>query len=241
MWSNQTQGIYGIFNNINDRVYIGQSREIEKRWSYHKHCAFNENSYNHHYPLYEAIRKYGLDNFTFVVLEEVADARLLTEKEKHYFDTFRKNKLYNIAEPEDWQGAVLGRDVLQIEPDTLRVVAQYESIRDAGRAVGVNDNAIKNLLSGNGQTVAGYHWCFKEEWTAKWRPKELVYTHEPKAVVLLNENDEPLLIFDSIRDAAKAVIPNIPLETARRAIARVCSGVHPSAYGYKWRFANEVI
>lgn len=63
-------GIYKITNNINEHSYIGQSRCISERWKNHKLLAFNSNERSYEYPLYRAIRKYGLDNFTFEVLEE---------------------------------------------------------------------------------------------------------------------------------------------------------------------------
>ena len=63
-------GIYKITNLINNHCYIGQSRQIEKRWSNHKVTAFNPNDKAYEYPLYRAIRKYGINNFDFQVIEE---------------------------------------------------------------------------------------------------------------------------------------------------------------------------
>ena len=62
-------GIYKIENLINHHCYIGQSRNIEKRWEDHKIAAFNSNQKSYDYPLYRAIRKYGLSNFSFEVIE----------------------------------------------------------------------------------------------------------------------------------------------------------------------------
>lgn len=57
-----TVGIYKITNNINNKCYIGQSRNIEKRWENHKYSNLD-------YPLYKAFRKYGIQNFTFEIIE----------------------------------------------------------------------------------------------------------------------------------------------------------------------------
>ena len=62
-------GIYKIENLLNHHCYIGQSRNIEKRWEAHKIAAFNSNQSSYDYPLYKAIRKYGLENFSFEVVE----------------------------------------------------------------------------------------------------------------------------------------------------------------------------
>lgn len=63
-------GIYKIENLINHHCYIGQSRNIEKRWEDHKIAAFNPNQNSYNYPLYRAIRKYGLENFSFEIIEQ---------------------------------------------------------------------------------------------------------------------------------------------------------------------------
>lgn len=81
-------GIYKITNKINGKVYIGQSKYIERRWNRHRSAAFNPNDHNYNIHLYRAIRKYGLENFSFEVLEE-CKVEELNEKEVYYI------KLYN--------------------------------------------------------------------------------------------------------------------------------------------------
>ena len=61
--------VYKITNQINQKSYIGSSTRIEKRWAEHKNCAFNPNSNKYNYPLYQAFRKYGVDNFTFEIIK----------------------------------------------------------------------------------------------------------------------------------------------------------------------------
>ena len=65
-----TIGIYKITNNINGHCYIGQSSQIEKRWKNHKIASNNQNDSSYEYPLYKAMRKYGIENFTFEIIEE---------------------------------------------------------------------------------------------------------------------------------------------------------------------------
>lgn len=59
-------GIYKIKNYINGKIYIGQSWNIEKRWREHRS---NDNN-SHNYHLYNAFKKYGIENFSFDVLKE---------------------------------------------------------------------------------------------------------------------------------------------------------------------------
>lgn len=83
-------GIYKITNLVNGKAYIGLSINIERRWLRHKHTAFNPNYPCYEYPLYKAIRKYGIDNFSFEIVEE-CDSSELSEKEIYYislYDTY---------------------------------------------------------------------------------------------------------------------------------------------------------
>jgi len=55
--------IYKITNTINSKAYVGYSSNVSKRWDDHK------NGYGSKL-VYDAIQKYGLDNFTFEVIAE---------------------------------------------------------------------------------------------------------------------------------------------------------------------------
>lgn len=92
-------GIYKITNTINGKCYIGQSRDIESRWKAHK---VRKGTY-----LYNAFQKYGVENFTFEVLEECERERL-NELEKYYIELYHSfGEGYNLCEggnsdPEDF-------------------------------------------------------------------------------------------------------------------------------------------
>lgn len=66
-----TVGIYKFENLVNGHIYIGQSINIEQRYLDHLKRARNKGIYNHEYnsPLHRAIRKYGIDNFDFSIIE----------------------------------------------------------------------------------------------------------------------------------------------------------------------------
>lgn len=81
-------GIYKITNKVNGKVYIGQSDNITARWQKHRKTAFNPNNRCYNYPLYRAIRKYGLDNFEFEIIEE-CPVEELDNKELLYISKYK--------------------------------------------------------------------------------------------------------------------------------------------------------
>lgn len=82
-------GIYKITNKLNGHSYIGQSTNIEHRWKAHK------NTYNWERetrkPLYLAFKKYGIENFSFEVIEQCS-SDMLNNREKFWIDYYNTYK-----------------------------------------------------------------------------------------------------------------------------------------------------
>lgn len=117
-------GIYKITNQINGKSYIGQSINIEKRWHEHQLTANNEDFYGHtRMPLYPALKKYGISNFIFEVIEE-CKIEELDDKEIYwiaYYDTTNPSKGYNLL-----SGGQQGR---QFNPE------QFYQLWDEGKTI----------------------------------------------------------------------------------------------------------
>lgn len=80
-------GIYKITNKINGRSYIGQSKDIEKRWKEHVHHKDS--------PIDKNIYELGDENFELEVLEECSPDQL-DEKEDFYIKKYDSiNNGYN--------------------------------------------------------------------------------------------------------------------------------------------------
>lgn len=63
-------GIYKITNNINNKIYIGLSVNIETRMYNHYWSAFRPKDAEYDSYLSRAIRKYGKENFSYEIIEE---------------------------------------------------------------------------------------------------------------------------------------------------------------------------
>ena len=89
----KVRGVYRITNNATGDCYIGSSNNIERRWISHKSPAYQNQCPNS--QLYLDMQKYGLDNFTFEVIEETDKTR---EREQYYIEklqpTYNRNNAY---------------------------------------------------------------------------------------------------------------------------------------------------
>lgn len=71
--------IYLITNKVNGKRYVGQtSKTVEERFRDHIEDCYTT-KYNNR-PLYKAIKKYGVNNFTIEVLEECPNS-VVNERE----------------------------------------------------------------------------------------------------------------------------------------------------------------
>lgn len=77
--------IYIIKNKVNDKVYIGQSVDSYDRWKHHKTAA-KTGHYKNRSLLYEAMRKYGVNNFYYEILESQIEN--YNEREKYWISFY---------------------------------------------------------------------------------------------------------------------------------------------------------
>ena len=95
-------GIYKIENKTNGLVYIGQSKNIEKRLADHKRISYSPKAPEYNNQIHTAIRKYGIDNFIYSTIEE-CPINELNNREKYwvkYYDSYING--YNGTEGGDF-------------------------------------------------------------------------------------------------------------------------------------------
>lgn len=80
-------GIYKITNQQTDECYIGQAVDIAKRWNEHAKCGLGIDTPAGN-KLYAAMRNYGLQNFSFEIIEQCSRDQL-NDKESFYIDLYQ--------------------------------------------------------------------------------------------------------------------------------------------------------
>lgn len=111
-------GIYKFTNLKNSKVYIGQSINIEVRKKAHLKAAFNPNHINYYCQFYKALREYGIENFSFEILEECSKEEL-NEKEKKwiaYYNSYENG--YNMTPGGDFNPSLVP-EIVERRTETL--------------------------------------------------------------------------------------------------------------------------
>lgn len=115
-------GIYKITNKINEKCYIGQSIDCDRRIK--EHCS--PSRYKNGLTIDIAIHKYGVDAFDYQILEECSIDQL-NDREQYWIKFFNSNKQgYNLSEGGNQQsiGENNGRSLVT-EQDVIYIRQAY--------------------------------------------------------------------------------------------------------------------
>lgn len=136
--------IYKITNNLNKKCYIGETlRPIEVRWKQHQQRSKDENNTEY---LYNAIRKYGIENFTIEEIETCPDENRF-ERETYYIlmlDTMAPNG-YNLVLSQNGQ-------TKDIKDKLLKLWSEGLLITEIAKEIKLNIKTTRYYLYNNGIT-----------------------------------------------------------------------------------------
>ncbi len=90
--------IYKIINNINNKIYVGQTkRSVHERWQQHIKSSRYNYCTDYSTKIHRAIRKYGIKNFSIFIIE-TCDILLLNEREQYWINFYNSiDDGYNIT------------------------------------------------------------------------------------------------------------------------------------------------
>lgn len=218
-------GIYKIENKINGKIYIGQSINIKIRWQQHEREA---NSNRRSAPLYNALRKYGIDNFTFEVLEECPQ-EMLNEREIFWIAHYKSNDRdfgYNVLAggqngilyPNEWfyelwdAGLTVGEIQKELGVSHETVKTKLEGYKDYNVHNSRSRGAIKAIKEG--------------------KIKPGIHTQEIYPVYQYSLLGDYIQEFENPSAAARFFSNS---KNNSDNITHAVNGISKTAYGFQWR------
>ena len=200
--------IYKIYNDINDKIYIGKTNYLlEKRFQEHIRDS-RKNQENR--PLYNAMNKYGAEHFKIEQIEE-CDIQIVDEREKYWIEFLQTFKYgYNATLGGD------GKSYLDYE----LIYATYletNSVKETALIVSCDEKSVSTILNIYGIT--------KED-----RIKNMALKKSNFVAMIDKKTNKIIKVFNGTREAGRF------LNKTHQHIQEVCQGKRKSAYGYLWKY-----
>lgn len=151
--SNIICGIYKITCLINNKVYIGQSIDIKRRWKEHQYRLNSNTHENLH--LQNTWNTYGKDNFNFEVLEE-CNKKDLNDKETFYINQYQSHD-YKYG----YNKTIGGKSFIYYKTDCNKIISIQDSLNLKKKMIlqfDLNGNLIKEWESVNSIFKENQNW-----------------------------------------------------------------------------------
>ena len=200
--------IYKITNKLNGKIYIGKTtKTIEER--YKEHCNDYMKDRNENRPLYRAMKKYGIKNFSIEEIEECSTSNS-SERETYwieYYNSFSNG--YNATRGGDGK-AYIDRELV------YKTYLNVLNIRKTAELCNCCTETVSTIL--------------KEYNFSSIELKANGHLSRRKPVAKIDKNTNEIIeIYASVADAENA-------NGNTRHIAQVCNGNRKTAAGYKWKY-----
>ena len=207
-------GIYKITNKVNQKCYIGKSIDINKRWIRHRCCAGSYADTTPENHLYRAMKKYGIQNFAFEVIEE-CDIKHLCERERYYIE------LHKSYDQDFGYNMTLGGEgaLKQSRELICELWNNGLTISEIARHISGSRNTVKDALNECGID-------YKKVAVARG------VTHRSRPVNQYDNDGSLLKTWESSRQAERE------LHIDHSSIADCCNYMTKQAGGYIWRYAG---
>ena len=203
--------IYKITNSINGKIYIGKtSRTIEER--FREHCQDSKNCRREHLPLYSAMRKYGVQNFSVEEVEQCEDSAA-DEREIYWISRYGSfGNGYNATLGGDGSPCI-DRDLV------IKTYKEEHNQTKTAAKLGISTRSVHNILIQNNI------------------PIESNEDLRSKAVAML---DKETLKVIQIFPSASAANRFLGIPELNNSIREVCHGRSKTSRGYVWKFVDDL-
>lgn len=156
-------GIYKFTNKITGESYIGQSKNIQKRYSKHKTCN-DDNTYFH-----KMLRHYGFHNFDFEVIEECLSFEL-NEREIYWIKKLKTlyPNGYNISAGGSKPHVNRLSSINDVETIINLLKNSNLSNGEIGKLFNVSDQTVSDINTGHTWYSDKYEYPIRQRITPKY-------------------------------------------------------------------------
>ena len=211
----------------NKIIYIGQTiRTYTSRWQQHKQQAKDRK-----YALYNAMNKYGVENFYPCLIEECENEQL-NEREQYwikYYHTKIDENGYNLTDGGDTPSDYMCIPVHQYSLDG-EYIASFPSIIEVEYQLGIPNESVWKAVNHKLKQTHNFRWS-----TEKVERLNGEYKSRNRKINQFDLNGNFIQSFDSIRAAALFCNKT----TGSSNISLAAQDKRKTAYGYKWSFADN--
>ena len=208
--------IYKITNDINGKIYVGKTYDtIKKRWK--EHCREWRKTRTEKRPLYDAIKKYGIEHFNIEMIEETFNPE---EREIYWIDKLRT--YVGFDDCKGYNGTLGGDSRKQIDRDLVaETYLQIKTIKGTAKKFGIDVKTVQSVVRERNLPV---YTCVRSKQVQQYDlDGQLVKTH-------LSIGEAKRYVFENNLSAAT-------IKIIENNISSCCNGRQKSAYGFMWQFA----
>ena len=244
--------VYMHVNKINNKKYIGITcQKLKIRW------GSNGSGYTGCTAFYNAIQKYGWDNFEHLILFEGLTQEEACNKEIELineYNTTNKSCGYNISEGgkgihiserwEEWKSKIseshfggnnpTARKIIHIDK-YYNLIKIYDCARDAERELGVWTSKILNVCHGKQKHTGGMFFIFYEDYinnANSFSGKTIEVKPYRRSVIQKDLIGNIIAEYKTIKEAVEKTGAD------NKGIINVCKGIQKTSGGYLWEYAN---
>ena len=207
--------IYKIINLSNGKLYIGKtSSSIEERFKQHIKDSKKERCEKR--PLYDAMNKYGVENFIVEQIEEVENDEIASEREQFWI---KKLNTYIGFENSNGYNATLGGDSRRLYnyKDIAEKYCELHSVKQVCDYFNCDKFVVQNACKENNIYIIP--------------ASEQSKINSSKKIAQLNPDTEEIIqIYNSISDAFRALN-----KQKSGGISKACNE-NRIYLGYKWKY-----
>lgn len=207
--------IYLIKNNVNNKVYIGQTiRTINKRWQGHVYLVGKSNK-----ELYKDMEIYGIHSFTIKEIEKCENSKL-NDREKYYirlYDSFNNGYNNTLGGSGSSTSNITDELILNIIDDIDNI-----SIKELCIKYNISSTTLKQIRFEYGILT----------------DIDITYTNEKHSIIMYDDTFDKGVLFESKLSALKYL--GVDYRNFYREVGIACQNGNV-VYGHRWQLASDLV